>query len=120
MYKQAQTAQGRVDRVKLKELLRSSGMAQFFGFLEFHKKSWQILRYKVPCASLCQGPNVQVIEAEVEAEATQDLTLLTDLSENEKFESFLCYELMNLDSHWIPAMINDGVLLDQGHCVQYL
>ena len=24
---------------------------------------------------------------------------------------FLCYELMNLDSHWIPAMINDGVLL---------
>lgn len=23
----------------------------------------------------------------------------------------LCYELMNLDSHWIPAMINDGVLL---------
>ena len=38
MYKQAQTAQGRVDRVKLKELLRSSGTAQFFGFLEFHTK----------------------------------------------------------------------------------
>ena len=61
-------------------------------------------------STLCQGPNVQVIEAEVEAEATRDWTqfdcfFFWILWKNEKFELFLCWidELINLDFHWIPA-----------------
>ncbi len=115
--KQAQTPQGRVDRVKLKELLRSSGMAQFFEFLEFYTRLMNfdmIWIFKIHedthQSTLCQGPNVQVIEAEVEAEATRDLTqfdcfFFWILWKNEQFELFLCWidELINFDFHWIPA-----------------